>query len=248
MSRMLMMAGCVLCVCAAARAEDGQYTPLYNGKNLDGWTPKFCTRAAGENYRDTFCVKDGLLTIDYSKWDKFRGEYGHLFYKTPYSHYRLRVTYRFIGEQLPDGPGWAWRNNGLMLHSQPPQAMAVDQEFPNSIEVQLLGNKRGPDERKIRHTANLCTPGTQVILWGKLFTPHCVSSKSKDFFGDGWVTVEVEVRGSESIRHIVDGEVVLEYTKPQLDDGTLLDKGYIAIQAESHATQFKTIEIMPLDD
>jgi hypothetical protein len=153
-----------------------------------------------------------------------------------------------IGEQLPDGPGWAWRNNGLMLHSQTPQTMAVDQEFPNSIEVQLLGNTRGPDQRKIRHTANLCTPGTQVVLWGKLFTPHCVTSKSKDYFEDQWVTVEVEVRGSESIRHIIDGEVVLEYTKPQLDDGTLLDKGCIAIQAESHPTQFKTIEIMPLAD
>jgi hypothetical protein len=81
-----------------------------------------------------------------------------------------------------------------MLHSPPATSMGKDQDFPISIEVQLLGGLgKGP-----RTTANLCTPGTNVEMGGKLFTPHCVNSASKTYDGDQWVRVEVEVLGDET--------------------------------------------------
>src|SRR4029450_8353842 len=93
-------------------------------------------------------------------------------------------------------------------------------------------------------TANLCTPGTNVVIDGKLETPHCTNSKSKTYEGDQWVRVEVLVHGDELIRHMVEGETVLEYTKPQIGgsaasptdpavkvDGTPLTSGYISVQA-----------------
>lgn len=234
----------------------GFWLPLFNGRDLSGWQVKIKGFPLGENHLDTFRVENGVLRVAYDKYAQFDGKFGHLFFVQPFSHYRLRVEYRFVGEQTPGGPGWAWRNSGIMLHCQAPESLRVDQEFPVSIEVQLLGG----DGRAERPTANLCTPGTHVVLDGKLHTPHCTNSRSKTFHGDQWVTVEVEVRGDERLRHYVNGELVFEYEQPQLDPGDAdarrlleqrggdkrLREGYIALQAESHPVEFRKVELMPL--
>jgi len=245
--------------CAAEQggATEAKWISQFNGKDLTGWTPKFAGSELGVNYKDTFRVQDGLLTVSYDHYDKFNNEFGHLFYKGSFSHYRLRAEYRFIGEQVAGGPGWAFRNNGLMVHCQDPKTMTKDQSFPVSIEVQLLGGN-GKNERS---TGNLCTPGTHVVMNNQLVTQHCTNSKSKTYHGDQWVTAEVEVHGNRLIRHIVNGEIVLEYSEPQLDErdadakklletgaGLLLGEGYISIQAESHPTQFRKVELLPLGE
>ena len=191
-----------------------QWISLFNGQNLDGWQPKITGYPLGENYNNTFRAEDGVLKVMYDKYEKFEGQFGHLFYKDSFSHYRLRLEYRFIGEQVPEGPGWAFRNSGIMLHCQKPETMAVNQNFPVCLEAQLLGG----DGENPRSTGNLCTPGTHVVMDGQLVTNHCISSTSETYHGDQWVTVEVEVRGGESIKHIVEGETVMHYTHPQLDE------------------------------
>lgn len=227
-----------------AEEEKSEWIQLFNGKDLSGWTPKFKGLELGENYKNTFRVEDGLLRVCYDQYDKWENNFGHLFYKSEFSHYILRAEYRFTGEQVKGGPGWAFRNNGFMIHGQTAKSMEKDQSFPDSIEVQLLGGK--PDGTGKRTTLNLCTPGTHVVYDGKLQKSHVINSNSPTFHGDQWVTVEVEVKGSEVIRHMIDGKVVLEYTKPQLNDGTLLEKGTISIQAESHPTDFRKIEVKVL--
>jgi hypothetical protein len=243
-----------------ARAEDAKppeegWIQLFNGKDLDGWTPKIRGYDLGDNFGETFRVEDGVLKVSYDQYERFDNKFGHIFYKDKFANYRLRVEYRFVGEQCPGGPGWAMRNNGLMLHSQSAESMTKEQDFPVSIEVQLLGGS-GRGERS---TANLCTPGTHVVMDGRLITQHCTNSKSKTFHGDQWVTVEVEVRGNKSFRHFVNGEEVMYYEQPQLDDGDanarrlikdgdkMLHEGYIALQAESHPTEFRKIELLPLE-
>lgn len=123
-----------------------EWIPLFNGKDLSDWTPKFAHHPLGVNLHDTFRVADGLLQVRYDKWTGFNGEFGHLFYKEPFSHYLLAAEYRFVGEQLPSARalGWAVRNNGFMLHSQDPKTMVQDQDFPISIEVQFLGGPAAP--------------------------------------------------------------------------------------------------------
>ena len=229
------------------QAEDtssGEWKQLFNGKDLSGWKVKIRGYRLGENYNDTFRVEDGNIKVSYDKWDTFDAKFGHLFYEMPYSNYVIRVEYRFIGEQCPGGPGWALRNSGIMIHGQSPESMGKDQDFPNSIEVQLLGGSGQGN----RTTANLCTPGTHVVKDGKLFKPHCTNSSSKTYHGDQWVIVEVEVRGNKSIKHIIDGEVVLEYSQPQLDDGTPLTGGSISLQAESHPCEFRKVELRELPE
>ncbi len=234
-----------------------QWIQLFNGKDLDDWQVKFKGEDLGVNYNNTFRVEDGLLRVAYDNWDEWNGKFGHLFYKDEFSHYKLRVEYRFTGEQAKGGPEWAYRNNGLMLHGQSAESMAIEQDFPTSVEVQLLGGN-GTDPRP---NLNVCTPGTNIVMDGELITRHCTNSNSKTFAGDQWVTVEVEVHGGDVIRHLIDGEEVLSYEKPQLDpndeyakklvpeDGDLiLTKGTISIQAESAPTDFRKIELMVLED
>ena len=237
-------------------ADRKDWIQLFNGKNLDGWTPKLKGFPLGENYADTFRVVNGALQASYDKYGKFDDRFGHLFYRDRFSHYLLVAEYRFIGDQVPGGPEWAVRNNGLMLHSQAPGTMGKDQDFPISVEVQLLG---GLPNGKPRSTANVCTPGTQIFTNDVMVKGHCLNSKSDTYAGDVWVRVEVEVRGGDRITHKVEGQTVLEYEKPTIGggnvsefdpavkvDGTLLTGGYIAIQGESHPTEFRKIELLNL--
>jgi hypothetical protein len=241
-------------------ANQKEWLQLFNGRDLKDWVIKFAHHDLGENVNDTFRVEDGLLKVRYDKWTKFDREFGHIFYKQPFSSYLLAAEYRFVGEQVSAaGPelAWAKRNNGLMLHSPDPKTMLKDQDFPISIEVQLLG---GLGDGKPRSTANLCTPGTHVVMNGNLHTQHCTNSTSRTYDGDQWVRVEVLVHGDERIRHMIDGQTVLEYTKPQIGggaasptdsavkvDGTPLTGGYIALQAETAPTDFRKVELVNLE-
>ena len=256
------LAGAIVAAVSPAQMATPRFDwiQLFNGNDLSGWTPKFSTQDLGVNLHDTFRVEEGLLKVRYDKWTAFNGEFGHLFYKDRFSYYLIAAEYRFVGEQLPSAGawlGWAVRNNGLMLHSQAPETMVRDQDFPISIEVQLLG---GLGNGSPRPTANLCTPGTHVVMGGQLRTAHCTNAKSKTYDGDEWVRVEVLVQGDEVIRHIIDNETVLEYSKPQIGggnasptdpsvkkDGTILTGGFIAIQAETAPTDFRKIELVNLE-
>ena len=243
--------------CSSPKPKEEAWIQLFNGKDLNDWNVKITGFPLNENYGNTFRVEDSLLKVRYDQYEKFDGHFGHLFYKHPFSHYKLRVEYRFVGDQAPEGPGWALRNSGIMVHGQSAESMEMNQDFPVSIEVQLLGGN-GTDERS---TMNLCTPGTNVVMNDSLWTEHCTNSTSKTYHGEQWVSVELEVRGDSIIRHMVDGQEVMKYFKPQLDerdpsyvkllpaDGNkLLCKGSISLQAESHPVDFRKVELLNLGD
>jgi len=226
-----------------------KWKQLFNGKDLNDWQIKIRQHELDENYANTFRVNDGQIQVRYDQYDAFNEQFGHLFYKKPYSSYLIGVEYRFVGDQVKGGPGWAYRNSGIMIHGQDPATMTKDQDFPNSIEVQLLGGN-GKDQRS---TANLCTPGTQYVKDGKLIRQHCTNSTSETFHGDQWTRVEVLVIKDSLIVHYANGEEVMRYTKPQLDplkgktEGELLTGGSISLQSESHPVDFRKVEIIDLE-
>lgn len=241
-------------VSAQISAPEKEWKQLFNKKDLKDWDIKIRGYELNDNFANTFSVKDGKLVVNYDGYTNFDQNYGHIFYKTPYSYYVIRTEYRFVGNQVKGGEGWALRNSGIMVHGQPANTMLKDQDFPISIEVQLLGGTKGE-----RTTCNLCTPGTNVVYNGKLDTRHCINSTSKTFYGDQWVTAEVEVFGDSLIRHYVNGEKVLEYTQPQIGggnvspfdpaikkDGMLLKEGTISLQSESHPVEFRKVELLNL--
>ena len=233
-------------------AEAEEWIQLFNGKDLEGWIIKMNKHQIDENFNNTFRVENGLMITRYDQYEKFDGEYGHIFYKTPFSHYKLRVEYRVVGEQVQGGQGWAVKNSGVMFHAQSPQSMLVNQEFPVCIEAQFLGGL-GDGERP---TGNLCTPGTHVVIDGELVTRHCTNSTSPTFHGEEWVLFELVVHGDSIIHHLINGDTVLTYSKPQvggdlpegypLPEGTPITSGYIALQAESHPYEFRKVELLDL--
>jgi hypothetical protein len=231
--------------------SDKNWQSLFNGKTLEGWTPKIKGEPFGSDPLNTFMAKNGLLKVSYKNYDSFNNRFGHLFYKTPYSNYRLKLQYRFVGKQVEGGEGWAEKNSGIMIHSQDPKSMGLDQDFPNSLEVQLLG---GVNDSVPRPTGNLCTPGTHVHINEKLEKTHCITANAPTIYGEEWVDVEVEVYSDSLIRHYINGKPVIEYTIPVYDtpEDTInhlkpVKSGYISLQSESHPIEFKTIQIMNLD-
>jgi hypothetical protein len=261
MKRVLALALAAVMVPAVGRAaspeqDREEWVRLFDGRSLDGWVPKITGHAVGENFANTFRVENGVLKVSYDGYGGTFGlRFGHLFYKTPFSHYRLVVEYRFVGEQAKDGPEWAFKNSGVMIHGQPVETMLKDQDFPISIEVQLLGGRASGE----RSTANLCTPGTNVVMKGKLVTEHCVTSTSPTFRGEEWVRVEIEAHGSGVIVHRVNGQEVLRYEQPQFGggnvanfepsvkrDGQLIEGGSISLQSESHPVEFRKVLILNL--
>ncbi len=236
---------------------DSAWRPLFNGRDLTGWTAKIRGYPIGENFGRTFRVEHGVLKVAYDAYDgDFAERFGHLFYETPFAHYHLIVEYRFTGAQQPGAPGWALRNSGAMLHAQDPRTMGLGQDFPIAVELQLLG---GLGDGAARPTANMCSPGTEVDVNGTTVRGHCLNSSSRTYDGDQWVTMEAIVRGDSAITHIVNGDTVLVYARPRVGggnvaghapeakvDGTPLRSGYIALQSEGHPVEFRRVELRVL--
>ena len=239
----------------AHRTTEPAWQPLFDGRTLSGWTAKITGYRLGEDPFDTFTARDGAIQISYEKYDSFGGRFGHLAYRVPFSAYRLRFEYRFSGETMPGVEPWQQSNSGIMLHGQPPETMRLDQQFPVSAEVQLLGSDRaepGP-------TANLCTPGTHVVIDGAMVTEHCINSTGPVLSNGRWVQVEIVVDRAGDITHFVEGRPVLRYNAVQYDPtdadagpliaqngGLAVAGGYIYLQSEGHPVAFRNIELLPL--
>jgi hypothetical protein len=239
----------IACQPPKQKPAEEEWIQLFNGRDLTGWDIKIC----GYD-KNTFRVEDSLLKVCYDEYTAFNGEFGHIFYREKFSSYKLRIEYRFVGDQVPGGPGWAFKNSGVMFHAQSAESMGKDQSFPVSIEAQFLG---GAAEGE-RTTANLCTPGTNVYICDTLVTQHCINSTSGTYRGEEWVTAELHVFGDSIIHHIIGGDTVLTYSKPHvggrsipenfpLPEGTPLKEGYIALQAESHPVHFRKVELLNLE-
>ena len=246
-----------LVVYAQKKSKAKGWLQLFNGKNLDGWTVKIKDHPVNDNFGNTFRVENGVMKVSYDQYGgEFKNQFGHIFYKDKFSSYLLVVEYRFVGDQIKDGPGWAFRNSGMMLHGQTPESMALDQDFPICLEAQLLGGN-GKDNRT---TNNLCTPGTNVVMNGKLHTVHCTNSTSKTYHGDQWVRAAVLVLRDSIAKHIVEGDTVIVYEKPQYDGndrwvkqqgytaGALIREGTISLQSESHPVEFRKVELFNLEN
>lgn len=247
----------VIAGCAQKQDYAKNWVTLFNGKDIKDWKVKIAGYPLNDNFGNTFRVEDSLLKVSYDGYgDSLKGRFGHIFYKKKFSAYLLVAEYRFYGKQISDGPGWAYLNNGLMLHCQSPESMTLEQDYPISIECQLLGS----DSLVTRHNANVCTPGTNIMMDGKLITQHCNDSHSKPSPAYQWTHVEALVLGDSIIKQIVGTDTVLVYEKPTIGggsvhhadpkvkvDGTPLKEGYIALQSESMPTEFRMVKLYNLE-
>ncbi len=256
MKKILLLVLCSIVFLVQAKPKKEKWIQLFNGKNLKNWTVKIHHHAVGDNYGNTFRAEDGLIKVRYDQYDQFNERYGHLYFNKPYSHYKLRLQYRFTGIWRKDAPSYTELNSGVMFHSQDPNTMPVEQDWPISVEMQFLGIL---GDGKPRPTGNMCSPGTDVVYQGKIDPRHCINSSSKTFENEQWITAELIVRGDSLVTHKINGETVLEYTQPQIGggvanrynpalkiDGKLLTQGFIALQSEGQEIDFRNIELLDL--
>lgn len=242
--------------CSCKNNKDREWVPIFNGKDFDGWSPKFTGHEYGVNYLNTFQVKDGKLIASYDAYENFDKNFGHIFYHEKLSRYKLRLEYRFVGEKVPGAPPWAYKNSGIKYHAPHPSILPLDQTLLVAVEAQLLGG----DGKTERFTGNVCTAGTHIEMDGELITQHCTNSNYPAIIDTSWVKMELEVHGSDKIIHKINGQVVLEYSKPQYDETDefarellgkghprIISEGYIALQAEGHPVEFRNIELMKLE-
>ena len=237
--------------------DNDEWKTLFNGKDLDGWVPKIHHHETGDNFAKTFRVIEGLLQVNYEDYPEFNERYGHLFYEKPFSSFHLKWEYHFTNEWLEDAPDYTYRNCGIMFHSQDPKSILKEQDWPISVEFQLLAEAK---EGEPRPTGNMCSPGTEVFFEGEMDPRHCINSSSETYPWDEWVSAELIVYGDSLVTHLINGDTVLQYTKPQIGggvakgydpdikiDGTPLTKGYIALQSEGQGIEFKHIKIKELE-
>lgn len=241
----------------AAPPDGVEWTPLFNGEDLDDWTVKIHRHDVGVDFGNTFRVEEGIIKVRYDDYGDFNDQFGHLYYREPFSYYHLRLEYRFVGDLHPGAPDYALRNSGVMLHAQDPATMLRDQNWPISVEMQFLG---GLSDGAPRSTGNMCSPGTDVVFEGRIDPRHCIGSTSKTYHGDQWVRAEVVVLGDSLLTHLIEGDTVLQYASPQMgggvvegfdpkrwEEGKLLDSGFIALQSEGQPIDFRRIEILNLE-
>ncbi len=241
----------------AIEDKEEEWLSLFNGKDIDEWIVKIHHHEVGVNYGNTFRVEDGIIQVRYDEYGDFNDQFGHLYYKQPFSYFHLVVEYRFVGELHPGAPDYTLRNSGIMFHSQDPQTMPKEQNWPISVEMQFLG---GLGDGNPRPTGNMCSPGTDVVYEGQIDPRHCISSTSKTYDGDQWVRAEAIVLGDSLITHIINGDTVLQYSQPQIgggvverydpaikQDGKLLKEGFIALQSEGQPIDFRKVEIRNLE-
>ncbi|AWW30211.1 DUF1080 domain-containing protein [Echinicola strongylocentroti] len=261
---LLAVACCVLAgvSCSSPKGKSKEipvqeWQSLFDGESLDGWVPKIHHHETGENYRNTFRVKDDAILVSYDEYNEgFDERYGHLFYEQPYATFHLKWEYRFTEEWLEDAPSYTYRNSGVMFHSQSPESILKEQDWPISVEYQMLAEAEAGVERP---TGNMCSPGTEVYYEGEMDPRHCINSTSATYPWDEWVKADLIVFEDSLVIHMVNGDTVLRYTQPQIGggvangydpaikvDGKLLKEGYIGLQSEGQGVMFRNIQIKDL--
>lgn len=248
----VLISGCT----AGKHEKNTDWISLFNGRDLDDWIVKIHHHEAGVNFGNTFRAEDGMIRVRYDEYGDFNDQFGHLYYQQPFSHFHLKLEYRFTGKLQKGAPDYTVLNSGVMFHSQDPRSMPKEQNWPISVEMQFLA---GLGDGAQRPTGNMCSPGTEIVYNGRTYDGHCLNSTSATYDRDDWVTAELIVFGDSLITHVIEGDTVLQYSKPSIGGGVVagydtalwrpgapLKSGYIALQSEGQPIDFRNIELRRL--
>jgi hypothetical protein len=253
----MLMLILVCCSSPKKQVQEEQWIKLFNGKDINDWIVKVHHHDPGVNFGNTFRVEDEMIKVRYDEYGDFNDQFSHLYYKTPFSHFHLKLEYHFTGELQKGAPEYTLLNSGVMFHSQDPRGMLKEQNWPISVEMQFLA---GLGDGKPRPTGNMCSPGTEIVYNGELYKDHCLNSTSPTLDKNEWVKAELIVLGDSLVAHIINGDTVLKYSKPTMGGGVVngfdstiwiqgkpLTSGYIALQSEGQPIDFRNIELKVLE-
>ena len=243
--------------CASGRAaEKDGWTPLFNGRNFDGWYTWLESSGKNSDPQKIFSIRDGAVHVYANAPDGTKQPQGYFSTESEYSNYRLKFQYRW-GTKRFIPRAQMKRDAGLMYHMVGPDLL-----WPTCVECQVqetdtgdfvmvgttLTVRLGPPSFNLpRYAAHgKPTPGLSmhVLNAGEYNDPP------EDFLS-GWNTVEVVV-GPRELTHIVNGKVNNRGTDPLQPDPKQprkwipLTKGRILFQAEGAEVLYRDIRIKPL--
>lgn len=248
---------------AAEKARESEV--LFNGENLEGWTVFIENQPAGSDLNQIFQVIDGVIHVYRSAPAGSEQPFGYIATKRVYSHYRLKLEYRWAEKKFQPRATEV-RDSGLLYHVAQKEGV-----WPRSIELQI--QERDVGDIFTVHTRVHSTvdpkqiPPDEPKQWGGALylgredggVEHGIGGdwiarirKSGMHEREGWNTIELVVQGDRAV-HIVNGQVnnrcfQFEQPDPSRPGKFLpLREGRIAIQAEGAEVLFRNIVLTPLD-
>jgi hypothetical protein len=241
-----------------------EWIPLFDGKSLDGWYTYLNKHKKNEDPQRVFQVQDGVIHVYRDAAEEDEVTFGYLATAAEYAYYHLRLEYKWGAKKFRPRAA-VRRDAGLLYHVVPPDVV-----WPRCVECQIQEQDTG-DCFTVRGTqvvasveeVTIETPDGPKML--PLYKPEAKGGrsqtigegsiariiKSSTHEHDGWNTVEVTVRGDESVVHIVNGNTVFEakdlrQQAPDKSKWEPLGHGRIALQAEFAEVFYRNVAIRPI--
>ncbi len=223
----LIGAGLIFGTCL--QADEKTASPLFNGKNLDGWNIYIRHNEKGVDPRmdpkGVFKVEDGVIHISGE-------EFGCLTTVKDYEDYHFKVEFKW-GEKRWKPRETAKRDSGILYH-----CIGNDKVWTKSVECQVQETDCGDF---------YMVDGTSAVVNGKREAVFSKKLKDTEKPNGEWNTVEVICKG-DTVKHIVNGVLVAEASGLSADkEGkTPLTKGRILLQSEGAEVFYRNVTLSPL--
>ena len=246
----------LLCAGSTIHAADHQAaTPLFNGRNLDGWYI-YAKNADAAAKPTLFEVTDGTLHTYPGAADGSTQPFGYLITTAEYSDYHLTLEYKwgtkkFAPRATPDSV----RDAGVCYHVRAP-----DEIWPICVECQIQEGDTG-DVWTVHtrattriHPMNMnysAAPSALEVTKGDKPSDYNRFLRSYSYEKEGWNRVELIVRG-DTATYLVNGHVCNRVTGLKAWDAATaawqpLTKGKILLQAEGAEIFYRNVTLQPLD-
>jgi hypothetical protein len=241
---------------SAASLHAAEWRPLFNGKDLKGWTTLVKDRAVGEDPDRYVSVADGMIHMYADTPDGQKVAFGVITTEESFSSYHLKLEYRWGTKKFaPRAKPEHKRDAGILYHVWNPSKV-----WPGSLEYQIQETDTGdlifidsggtffhePGDPK-RHLpeseGGFARYGLAKNTW-QLVAKRKVADRN-----EGWNTAEIIVHGGRSAEHLVNGESLLclsNFVRPEGDGTVPLSSGKISLQFEGAEIFYRNIVIREL--
>jgi hypothetical protein len=237
----------------------GDWVPLFNGRNLDGWYTFLQKHGKDRDPDRVITIEDGAIHLYKHAADGSEQVMGYIATNDEFGDYHLRLEFRW-GEKKFKPRYQLKRDAGLYYHITGPDAV-----WPRSLQFQIEQTNVGDlialygmqldstvDPKTRNDSMSTFLPrekgGEPRVLGGKgiAYQKHLAGDHEKD----GWNVVEVVAKGEETT-HILNGVVVnrgtgVRFVDPKGPaDGAAqpLTRGRIALEIEAAEIVFRKVEI-----
>lgn len=246
-----------LLLSSAAILNAAEWRPLFNGKNLDGWSTLVKGKTEGEDPDRYVTVEDGMIHMYAGTPDGEKVAFGVITTNESFSSYHLKLEYRWGSKKFaPRAKPEHKRDAGILYHVWNPAKV-----WPGSLEYQIQETDTGdlifidsggtffhepgdPKRYLAESEGGIARFGLAKNTW-QLVAKRKVADRN-----EGWNTAEIIVRGGKSAEHWVNGERLLRlsnFVRPEGDGTVPLTSGKISLQFEGAEIFYRNIAIRELD-